>query len=179
MPCGHPGLPLRATAWGRAGRDGRMAVLIEQQDGRCDRWFRRWTIGRLEVDIPRSRVTVIEVWASLLLGQQILQLAAVTGPDFLAQRIPIGSRKPATAPMRGHASAAAPSHEYNPRSSTSDHDRNPCHLDGRTGARRLGNPRRDFVPFAERTVGGDQRAFVLIATGDQLEQHVGVTVGIG
>ena len=64
-----------------------MAVLIEQQDGRCDRWFRRWTIGRLEVDIPRSRVTVIEVWASLLLGQQILQLAAVTGPDFLAQRI--------------------------------------------------------------------------------------------
>ena len=65
-----------------------MAVLIEQQDGRCDRWFRRWTIGRLEVDIPRSRVTVIEVWASLLLGQQILQLAAVTGPDFLAQRDP-------------------------------------------------------------------------------------------
>ena len=64
-----------------------MAVLIEQQDGRCDRWFRRWTIGRLEVDIPRSRVTVIEVWASLLLGQQILQLAAVTGPDFLAQLV--------------------------------------------------------------------------------------------
>jgi hypothetical protein len=64
-----------------------MAVLIEQQDGCCDRWFRRWTIGRLEVDIPRSRVTVIEVWAWLLLGQQILQLAAVTGPDFLAQLV--------------------------------------------------------------------------------------------
>src|SRR5271156_4935678 len=85
MPCGHPGLPLRATAWGRAGRDGRMAVLIEQQDGRCDRWFRRWTIRRLEVDIPRSRITVVEVWAWLFLGQQILQLPAVTGPDFLAQ----------------------------------------------------------------------------------------------
>ena len=141
MPCGHPGLPLRATAWGCAGRDGRMAVLIEQQDGRCDRWFRRWTIGRLEVDIPRSRVTVIEVWASLLLGQQILQLAAQPGP-IPGSGHPIGSRKSATAPMRGHASAAAPSHEYNPRSSTSDHDRNPCHLDGRTGARRLGNPRR-------------------------------------
>jgi hypothetical protein len=37
MPCGHPGLPLRATAWERAGRDGRMAVLIEQQDGCCGR----------------------------------------------------------------------------------------------------------------------------------------------
>jgi hypothetical protein len=33
-PAGHPGPPLRATAWARAGRDGRMAVLIEQQDGR-------------------------------------------------------------------------------------------------------------------------------------------------
>jgi hypothetical protein len=28
-------------------------------------------------------------------------------------------------------------------------------------------------------VGGNQRAFVLITTRDQLEQHVGVTVGIG
>ena len=33
--------------------------------------------------------------------------------------------------------------------------------------------------FAERAVSGDQRAFVLIATPDQLEQHVGVAVGIG
>jgi site-specific DNA recombinase len=38
---------------------------------------------------------------------------------------------------------------------------------------------KDFGPLPERTVGGDQRAFVLIATRDQLEQHVGVTVGIG
>ena len=62
-----------------------MAVLIEQQDGRCGRLFRRWTIGWLEVDSPRTRVTVVDACASLLLGQQILQLAAVTGPDFLAQ----------------------------------------------------------------------------------------------
>src|SRR3984957_18158655 len=77
MPFGHPGLPLRATAWVRAGRDDRMAVLIEQQDGRCGRWFRRGTIRRLEVDIPRTRVTVVDVSASLLLGQQILQTQVV------------------------------------------------------------------------------------------------------
>src|SRR5271168_2305329 len=95
MPCGHPGPPLRTTAWARAGRDGRMAVLIEQQDGRCGRRFRRWTIGRLEVDIPRTCVTVVDVSASLLLGQQILQLAAVTDPDFLPQlveHLPNGKR---------------------------------------------------------------------------------------
>jgi hypothetical protein len=62
-----------------------MAVLIEQQDGRCGRWFGRWTIRRLEVDGPRTRVTVVDVRASLLLGEQILQLAAVTDPDFLPQ----------------------------------------------------------------------------------------------
>jgi hypothetical protein len=39
--------------------------------------------GWLEVDSPRTRVTVVDACASLLLGQQILQLAAVTGPDFL------------------------------------------------------------------------------------------------
>ena len=33
VACGHPGPPLRATAWASAGRDDRMAVLIEQQDG--------------------------------------------------------------------------------------------------------------------------------------------------
>src|SRR5689334_10731855 len=87
MPCGHPGPPLRATSWARAGRDGRMAVLIEQQDGRCGRWFRRWTIRRLEVDSPTTRVTVVDVSASPLLGQQILQLAAVTDPDFLSQLV--------------------------------------------------------------------------------------------
>ena len=81
MPCGHPGLPLRATGWVRAGRDGRMAVLIEQQYGRCGRWFRRWTIGRLEVDSPTTRVTVVDVSASLLLGQQsgIVTQAALQG----------------------------------------------------------------------------------------------------
>ncbi len=31
-----------------------MDTLIEQQDGRCGRWFRRGTIRRLEVDIPRT-----------------------------------------------------------------------------------------------------------------------------
>src|SRR5271155_6149098 len=95
MPCGHPGPLLRATAWARAGRDGRMAVLIEQQDDCCGRWFRRWTIRRSEVDSPRTRVTVVDACASLLLGQQILQLAAVTGPDFLAhlvEDLPNGKR---------------------------------------------------------------------------------------
>jgi hypothetical protein len=62
-----------------------MAVLIEQQDGRCGRRFGRWTIGRLEVDIPRTCVTVVDVGASLLRGQQILQLAAVADPDFFAR----------------------------------------------------------------------------------------------
>src|SRR5271166_2287662 len=41
--------------------------------------------GRLEVDTTRTRVIVVRVWVWLLLGKQILQLAAVTGPDFLAQ----------------------------------------------------------------------------------------------
>jgi hypothetical protein len=63
-----------------------MAVFIEQQDGHFGRWFRRWTIGRLEVDSARTRVTVVDVCASsLLLGHQLLQLAAVADPDFLAQ----------------------------------------------------------------------------------------------
>ncbi len=64
-----------------------MAVLIEQQDGRCGQWFRRWTIRRLEVDSPRTRVTVVGVGASLLLGHQLLHLAAVADPDFLAQLV--------------------------------------------------------------------------------------------
>src|ERR1700732_4203046 len=50
---------------------------------------------RLEVDIPRTRVTVVDACASLLLGRQILQLATVTGPDFRAQlveHLPNGER---------------------------------------------------------------------------------------
>src|ERR1700722_9151989 len=93
MPFGHPGLPLRATAWVRAGRDGRMAVLIEQQDGRCGRWFRRWTIRRLEVDIPRTRVTDVGAW--LFLGHQPLYLAVMADPNFLAhfaEQLPNGER---------------------------------------------------------------------------------------
>jgi len=58
-----------------------MVDLIEQQDRRCGQWFRRWTIRRLEVDSSGTRVTFVDACASLLLGQQILQLAAVTGPD--------------------------------------------------------------------------------------------------
>jgi hypothetical protein len=50
---------------------------------------------------------------------------------------PIGSRKPATAPMPEHASAAAPSHENNARPFASDYGRNPRHLDSRAGARCL------------------------------------------
>jgi hypothetical protein len=49
---GHPGPPLRATAWACAcvGRDGRAAVLTVQQDHLCGRWARRWTIRRAEVN---------------------------------------------------------------------------------------------------------------------------------
>src|ERR1700720_256440 len=60
-----------------------------------DLWFGRWAVRRLEVDGPRTRVTVVDVWASPLLGQQILQLEAVTGPDFLAhfvEQLPNGER---------------------------------------------------------------------------------------
>jgi hypothetical protein len=43
------------------------------------------TIRRLQVDIlRRTRRTIIDSWIAPLLGQQLLQLAAVTGPDFLA-----------------------------------------------------------------------------------------------
>src|ERR1700675_4385966 len=42
-------------------------------------------IRRLEVDSPRTRVTVVDGCASALLGQQILPLAAITDPDLLAQ----------------------------------------------------------------------------------------------
>src|ERR1700742_3897405 len=45
--------------------------------------------------------------------------------------------------------------------------------------RDAGGVRKDFVPFPERTVGGDQRASILIATRDRLEQQVGATVGVG
>jgi DNA replication protein DnaC len=42
---------------------------------------------------------------------------------------PTGSRKPATAPSSGPASAAAPSHEHSAASPAPDHGRNPRHLD--------------------------------------------------
>jgi hypothetical protein len=59
MPYGHPGPLLRATAWASAGRDGRMVVVIEQQNGGCDRWFSVGRRGRLEVDIARPGVTAV------------------------------------------------------------------------------------------------------------------------
>src|SRR5208282_603053 len=36
-----------------------------------------------------------------------------------------------------------------------------------------------LVPVGERAVGGDQGALGLVASADQLEQHVGVAVGVG
>ena len=111
MPsCSQPSRTLRAAysdalraSWTAAARDGVGARrsgrqdgrLDRTQDGRCGRWFRRWTIRRLEVDSPTTRVPVVDVSASLLLGQQILQLAAVTDPDFfpqLVEHLPNGKR---------------------------------------------------------------------------------------
>jgi len=37
----------------------------------------------------------------------------------------------------------------------------------------------DFAPFSERPVGGNQRTLMLVATADELEQQIGVAVGIG
>src|SRR5215468_11502612 len=36
-----------------------------------------------------------------------------------------------------------------------------------------------LVPFDERTVGGDERARLFVAAGDELEEEVGVAVGVG
>src|SRR5262249_2833064 len=36
-----------------------------------------------------------------------------------------------------------------------------------------------LVPFDERTVGGDERARLLVAARDELEEEVGVAVGVG
>ena len=47
MPYGHPRPLLRATAWASAGRDGKMAVLIEQQDWRSVVHLRRGQGARL------------------------------------------------------------------------------------------------------------------------------------
>ena len=37
----------------------------------------------------------------------------------------------------------------------------------------------DLAPLGERAVGGDERALALVAAADELEQQVGVAVGIG
>jgi hypothetical protein len=37
----------------------------------------------------------------------------------------------------------------------------------------------DLVPFCERPVGGHDRALVLVAAADELEQQVGMAVGVG
>src|SRR5271154_3070064 len=111
MPsCSQPSRTLRAAyvdalraSWTAAARDGVGARRSGRQDGRLDRttgWSLRSVVQaldvrRLEVDSPTTRVTVVDVSASLLLGQQILQLAAVTDPDFLPQlveHLPNGKR---------------------------------------------------------------------------------------
>ena len=38
---------------------------------------------------------------------------------------------------------------------------------------------KDLVPLAERSVGGDEDGFFLVATADDLEQQVGVAIGVG
>ena len=42
-----------------------------------------------------------------------------------------------------------------------------------------GGVEEDIAPFGEGAVGGDQGGFLLIVLGDDLEQQVGVAVGIG
>jgi hypothetical protein len=37
----------------------------------------------------------------------------------------------------------------------------------------------DLTPFGKCAVGGDDGAFLLVATADQFEQEVGVTIGVG
>jgi hypothetical protein len=54
-----------------------MAVLIEQQDGRCGPWFSCWTIRRLEVDSPRIRVTVVDDDVSASLHAQVRRVLTV------------------------------------------------------------------------------------------------------
>src|SRR5271168_2458706 len=51
--------------------------------------------GWLEVGMTSTRVIIVHVRVWLLLGKQVLQLAAITSPDFLAQfveHIPDGER---------------------------------------------------------------------------------------
>src|ERR1700674_4548275 len=38
---------------------------------------------------------------------------------------------------------------------------------------------KDLAPFGEGPVGGDDRAVVLVTAADELEQQVGMTIGIG
>ena len=47
---------------------------------------------------------------------------------------------------------------------------NECHDAGRVG--------EHFVPVSKRFIGCQQRAFLLVAAADQLEQQVGITAGI-
>src|SRR5208337_905476 len=159
--------------------------------------------GGLEVDSPRTRVTVIDARASLLFGQEILQLATVTAQIFsrswssISQTASacsgvqvtgistvIGRRWSGIVLILGAAALACPrlgavAGFLEPIGFALDgDDLGVVHqaVDQRDDA---GGVRKDFVPFSKRTVGGDQRAFVLVAPRDQLEQHVGVTVGIG
>ena len=37
----------------------------------------------------------------------------------------------------------------------------------------------DLAPFGEGTIGGDNRAFLLVAAADQFEQQIGVPIGVG
>jgi hypothetical protein len=86
MPYGHPGPLLRATAWASAGRDGRMAVLIEQQDWRSVVHLRRGQGARLL--IAQKAVSFGPASSSgycCCSRHQLLHLAAVTDPDFLPQ----------------------------------------------------------------------------------------------
>jgi hypothetical protein len=38
---------------------------------------------------------------------------------------------------------------------------------------------KDLAPFGERPIGGDERAVVLVPAADELEQQVGMAIGIG
>ena len=38
---------------------------------------------------------------------------------------------------------------------------------------------KDLAPFGEGPVGGDERAVVLVPAADELEQQVGMAIGIG
>src|ERR1700735_5660889 len=111
MPCGHPGPPLRATAWGSAGRDGRMSVLIEQQDGRRNIDLQEHhegdDVAGVLCPVQRASTPLVELLAASATAEPAVTLSGALAPFRNGRRAapeafhPSGLPRPGPIPTPG------------------------------------------------------------------------------